>query len=269
MSKIPKIIGALLAALGIAGIITASMATPSLIVSIGVRAISTLKIVSIITACVGGGVFALGFVPNVVNLISSSNKKKMIKGKVEERKKTFDEYARDSLNPVKTRERLDDIKENNASLSPIVDKCINQMDRMDKLQDRYKMLLDANDAIYLNNTVPVIDDAETRLCRNIRNIINCCILVEDGSSELSDFDRQIIERAEGVDRRNEKLNRQREPLTISYRALARDLHGIILPKLLKIHQYSCGALTTSCRKSSALLHDIGLSEAPKNELKFN
>ena len=195
MSKIPKTIGAFLAALGIAGIITASMATPSLIVSIGVRAISTLKIVSVITACVGGGIFALGFVPNVANLISRSNDRKMIKGKVEERKKTFDEYAKDSLNPLKTRERLDDLKENNASLGPIVDKCVNQMDRMDKLQDRYKTLLEANDAIYLNNTVPVIDDAETRLCRNIRNIINCCILVEDGSSELSDFDRQIIDKA--------------------------------------------------------------------------
>ena len=195
MSKILKIIGALLVALGIAGIITASMATSALIVSIGVRAISTLKIISIITACVGGGVFVLSFVPKVANLISSSNNRKIIKGKVEERKKTFDEYARDSLNPVKTRERLDDLKENNASLSPIVDKCLSQMDRMDKLQDRYKTLLDANDAIYLNNTISVIDDAETRLCRNIRNIINCCILVEDGSSELSDFDRQIIDKA--------------------------------------------------------------------------
>ena len=158
----------------------------------------TAKLLSGMDTCpakFGGGVFVLSFVPKVANLISSSNNRKMIKGKVEERKKTFDEYARDSLNPVKTRERLDDLKENNASLSPIVDKCINQMDRMDKLQDRYKTLLDANDAIYLNNTISVIDDAETRLCRNIRNIINCCILVEDGSSELSDFDRQIIDKA--------------------------------------------------------------------------
>lgn len=195
MSKIPKIIGALLVVLGVIGIVTTSMATPALIVSIGVRAISTLSVLSIVTTCVGGGVFALGFVPNIINRINSSNNQKMIKGKVEERKKTFDEYAKDSLNPEKTRERLDDLKESNQGLTPIVDKCVNQMDRMDKLQERYKTLLEANDAIYLNDTISVIDDAETRLCRNIRNIINCCILVEDGSAQLSDFDNEIIDKA--------------------------------------------------------------------------
>lgn len=195
MSKIPKIIGALLVVLGVIGIITTSMATPALIVSIGVKAISTLSVLSIVTTCVGGGVFALGFVPNIINLINSSNNQKMIKGKVEERQKTFDEYAKDSLNPEKTRERLDDLKESNRELTPIVDKCINQMDRMDKLQDRYKTLIEANDAIYLNDTISVIDDAEKRLCRNIRNIINCCILVEDGSAQLSEFDNEIIDKA--------------------------------------------------------------------------
>ena len=195
MAKIPKILGAILAALGIAGIVTASMATPSLIVSIGVRAISMLKIASIAVTGIGAGTVALGFIPNIKNAISNSSNQKMLEGKKSERKKTFDEYAKDSLNPVKTRERLDDLKENNARLSPIVDRCVGQMNRMDKLQDRYKTLLNANDAIYLNDTIAVIDDAETRLCRNIRNIINCCILVEDGSSELSDFDNDIINKA--------------------------------------------------------------------------
>lgn len=196
MSKFPKALGVFLAAVGLIGLAAAAFATPSLIVSIGVRTIAALKTASIITACVGGGIFALGFVPNVKKLISRSNSQKLLKGKEAQRQKTFDEYARDSLNPEKTRERLADLKENNQSLAPIVDKCLGQMDRMDKLQERYKTLLEANDAIYLNDTVSVIDDAETRLCRNIRNIINCCILVEDGSSQLSDFDNEIIIRAE-------------------------------------------------------------------------
>ena len=29
----------------------------------------------------------------------------------------------------------------------------------------------------------------------MRNIINCCILVEDGSDDLSDFDNEIIEKS--------------------------------------------------------------------------
>lgn len=197
MSKIPKILGLILIAAGIAGIAVTAAATPSLIVGIGIRAIGALKTASIITACAGAGITGLGFIPNIKNLIANSNRQKMIEGKVAEKQKTFDAYAKDSLNPLKTRERFADLKESNPKLTPLIDRCTGQMDRMDKLQARYQTLLSANDATYLDNTVSVIDDAETRMCRNMRNIINCCILVEDGSDELSEFDNQIIGKALG------------------------------------------------------------------------
>ena len=195
MSRFPKILGAILLALGLAGVLMTNLATSSLIVSIGVRAIEGLKVAGFIVAGVGALTAALGFVPDVKRLIASSNSQKLLDGKNAERRKTFDAYAKDSLNPLKTRERLADLKESNARLTGLVDRCLAQMNRMDKLQDRYNTLLEANDAIYLSDTVGVINDAETRICRNIRNIINCCILVEDGSSDFSDFDLKIINQA--------------------------------------------------------------------------
>lgn len=197
MSKIPKILGAILIAAGAVGIAVTAAASPSLIVGIGIRAVSALQTASVITACVGAGTAALGFIPNIKNLIANNSRQKMIEGKVAEKQKTFDAYAKDSLNPLKTRERFADLKESNAKLTPLIDRCTGQMDRMDKLQARYQTLLSANDATYLENTVSVIDDAETRMCRNMRNIINCCILVEDGSDEFSAFDDQIIGKALG------------------------------------------------------------------------
>ena len=195
MSRIPKILGAILIAAGIIGVLAANAATPSLIVAVGIRAVHAMQIAAFAAIGVGAAAVALGFVPNIKRLVESNNRQKMLHGKIAEKQKTFDAYAKDSLNPAKNRERLDDLKESNPKLTPLVDRCVSQMNRMDKLQARYQTLLEANDATYLQNTVPVIDDAETRMCRNMRNIINCCILVEDGSDDLSEFDNQIIGKA--------------------------------------------------------------------------
>lgn len=195
MSKIPKIIGAVLLALGLTGILVTHFATAPLIVSLGVRTLSWLKTAGFLAAGAGALTLAVSFVPGVMHLIAGKSFQRQLDGAKAERRKTFDEYAKDSLNPLKTRERLSDLAENNPKLSRLTDRCLEQMNKMDKLQARYAALLSANDATYLDSTVAVIDDAETRMCRNMRNIINCCILVEDGSDDLSDFDNQIISKA--------------------------------------------------------------------------
>ena len=192
MSRFPKIFGAILLVLGLLGVLTTHLAGSALIVSLGVRAIEAIRIFGFAVAGVGALTCLLGFVPNVKRLIANSSLQKRLDGVKAEQRKTFDEYAKDSLNPARTRERLLDLKTNNSQLSRLVDDCLTQMNRMDKLQERYDTLLQANDAIYLQDTVAVINDAEKRLCRNIRNIINCCILVEDGSSSFSEFDHRII-----------------------------------------------------------------------------
>ena len=138
MSRIPKILGAILIAAGIIGVLAANAATPSLIVAVGIRAVHAMQIAAFAAIGVGAAAVALGFVPNIKRLVESNNRQKMLHGKIAEKQKTFDAYAKDSLNPAKTR---------------------------------------------------------TRMCRNMRNIINCCILVEDGSDDLSEFDNQIIGKA--------------------------------------------------------------------------
>ena len=195
MSKLFRIIGAFLTVIGVIGLAIAHIASPSLIVSIGIRTIQTLKIAGIIVSIIGLSSITTSLIPAVKNLIDHNTHQKKLKNTIAEKQKTFDEYAKDSLNPIKTRERLLDLQENNPQLTNIVERCINQMNQMDALQDRYTKLLEANDATYLNDTVSAINDAETRLCRNIRNIINCCILVEDGTSQLSDFDNEIINKS--------------------------------------------------------------------------
>ena len=170
MSRFPKLLRAILLALTLAGVLLTNLATSSLIVAIGVRAIGVINTIALITAGAGAATMAAGFIPNIKRLIDNSHSQKQLMGKKQEHR-------------------------NNSKLSSLVDRCLAQMNRMDKLQERYETLLEANDAIYLQDTVGVINDAETRLCRNIRNIINCCILVEDGSSELSPFDVKIINQA--------------------------------------------------------------------------
>lgn len=177
------------------GIIITNITRPHLLIQIGIRALDGLKTVLIITSLIGAGISTLSFVPQIKNLIDSGKHKRLLKESNEKKQNAFEEYSKDSLNPNKTRDRLATLKQNNTDLTEIVEKCLNQMDRMDNIQDRYTTLIQANDATYLNDTISAINDTETRLCHNIRNIINCCILVEDGSSTFSEFDMKIINKA--------------------------------------------------------------------------
>ena len=89
--------------------------------------------------------------------------------------------------------RFEQLRLNNPALDNLVERCLTQMDTIDMYQARHKSLLDANEAIYLEDTIEVIDNSERRMCRNFRNIINCCILVEDTDKGEEALDRDIIE----------------------------------------------------------------------------
>jgi predicted nuclease with TOPRIM domain len=138
-----------------------------LLIQIGIRALDGLKTTLIITSLIGAGISTLSFVPKIKNLIDSGKHKRLLKESNEKKQNAFEEYSKDSLNPNKTRDRLATLKQNNTDLTEIVEKCLNQMDRMDSIQDRYTTLIQANDATYLNDTISAINDTETRLCHNI------------------------------------------------------------------------------------------------------
>lgn len=207
--KVPKywkalrILGYLLLALGAAGVIVnaATLSHPSsaLIVELGIKAIhslqTTLKVTSFLLLGAGAASLAGGTVPLLISSVRAQSNTRLIESRKIEDTKSLTEYAKDSLNPEKTRVRLEQLRRNNPNLSDLVDRCLSQMDRIDTYQARHKSLLDANEAIYLEDTIEVIDQSEKRMCQNFRNIINCCILIEDTDSTADELDRDIIESA--------------------------------------------------------------------------
>ncbi len=192
--KALRIGGYVLAAAGIFGIGVASAAPPAMIIAVGVRGVSAISAVSGVVAGAGAVAVTGGTVPAIVKKVKSKSETKLIESKKEADEKNFSEYAKDSLNPEKTRVRLEQLRNNNPSLNDIVDRCIEQMDKMDNYQSRQKSLLEANEAVYLSDTVFVLDESERRMCRNFRNIINCCIIVEY-SDNNDDLDMATIQSA--------------------------------------------------------------------------
>lgn len=187
-----RIIGAIFAAAGLCGLGVGMLASSAMIVAIGVGGVNAISALSTISLGVGVAFLAGGIVPPAVRSIQSQNQQKQLESDREEDRKKFSDYAKDSLNPTKTRARLEQLRRNNPQLSNLVDRCLEQMDRMDSCQSRQRNLIDANEAIYLEDTVEMLDQSEKRICRNIRNIINCCILVEDNSGSVNELDGTII-----------------------------------------------------------------------------
>lgn len=100
----------------------------------------------------------------------------------QEHSKVLTDYAEDSTNPDFTRKRFQQLRHEIPDLGDLIDECLTQMNRMDKLQAKQQILIDTNDALYLRETVTVLDNVERRLCRNFRNVINLCIAAEDCDS---------------------------------------------------------------------------------------
>lgn len=178
---------------GLVGLAVGLSAPPALIVAIGIKGVSSIAALSGIVAATGAVSLAGGTAAAVVSSVKKQNSTKLLESELESERKSFSDYAKDSLNPEKTRVRFEQLRKNNPSLGDIIDKCIIQMDKMDSFQSRQQSLLDANEAVYLLDTVEVIRESERRMCRNFRNIINCCILVEDSTSDVSELDYDVID----------------------------------------------------------------------------
>jgi hypothetical protein len=199
--KFPKlpIFTLLIAIISAIGIGITSINNPELIVSVGVRPIETWHTIAITTTAIAGTATVLSFIPYVQKTIKlkqlNGKNRQMLDAKIENDKQTFDDYAKDSLNPVLARKRLLNLLEHNPNMSQIINLCIEQMDKMDRYQGKLQTLIDANEAIYLNDTISALDNAEKRMCKNYRSIINCLMLFEDGNETMTDSDNDIITKA--------------------------------------------------------------------------
>ncbi|MBQ1388995.1 MAG: hypothetical protein IIY78_05150 [Clostridia bacterium] len=195
INKAAAIGGGVAAVAGIVGVAVAASQPASLIIALGVRGIAALKVGSWAAVGVGVAAGAGSTVPAVKDKLKHNNDVRLIESRQNEEQKSLEEYAHDSLNPEKTSARLIQLAENNPKLTELTNKCLDQLEKMDGYQKKHKSLLDANDAVYLRDTIEVINESERRMCRNMRNIINCCILVEDGSGGIEDLDADIISTA--------------------------------------------------------------------------
>jgi len=93
--------------------------------------------------------------------------------------KILADYAEDSTNPDFTRKRLQQLWKEIPETEELVERCLEQMDRMDRLQAKQEFLIESNSASYLKDTVSVLDNVERRICRNFQSIINLCIATDD------------------------------------------------------------------------------------------
>lgn len=188
-------IGALLVAAGATGIIAGAFATSAMIVQFGVRALSALGILSYVAVGLGAGVACAGIIPPIVRASKRKKEERLLTERKRSELMEQSEYAKDSLNPEKTRARLEQLKEHNEKLSNLMDICLRQLYRIDTYQERQNSLLEANEAIYLEDTKLVLEESERRMCHNFRNIINCCILIENTDGGTEELDGNIIDEA--------------------------------------------------------------------------
>lgn len=103
-------------------------------------------------------------------------------------------YAEDSENPELAKARLTQLVKELPWTQEIVQQCQEQMRTMDTLQARQETLIKANDAVYLKDTVEVLNNVERRLCRNFQSIINLCIVASsNGGSSAGKINKLLVD----------------------------------------------------------------------------
>ena len=151
--KVLRISGTALFAVGLVGIGVGVSAPSSLIIAVGVRGLSAISTVSGVVLGTGIAAATGGTVPAIISSVKKKNETRLLESRHESDMKNLSEYAKDSLNPEKTRVRLEQLRKNNPNLSELVDSCLEQMDKINTYQARHKSLIAANEAIYLQDTI--------------------------------------------------------------------------------------------------------------------
>lgn len=190
------ILGSFLTVLGGVSFLFFNTNNPHLVISLGIINIMYFQIVSALIFFVGVLllVSVVGFIVYSRVKMLSTNRKTFLRAQNSKRDdmEIHKHYGEDSFNPEFARARLTQLCRNTPCLSDIVKTCLAQMDKMDDYQERQRTLIECNDAVYLNDTISVLDSTEHRMYYNIRNIINCCILVEGSDANTNMLDMDII-----------------------------------------------------------------------------
>lgn len=158
-----------------------------IIIGFGVRMLSTVYITELAVAVAGFGFTIIRSIPFLKARALKKREKEQQIAQKRQQSQVLTNYNENSENPDYTRKRLRFLQNEMSGLDDLVARCLQQMDSMDDLQARQGVLIEANDALYLKDTVAVFDKVERRICRNFRNIINLCIAAD--SSDALDMEK--------------------------------------------------------------------------------
>ena len=152
----------------------------TVIVELGIGTYRILNLVAMVSAGAGGLMIVGGLVKkaNHESKIAIERADDLI-----EKAETLSlEYAQ---NPRYVRQQLKRFEESkDYAVRDLVDKCVGQLDLMDKRQAQMNELLRLNNADYLRDLNKVLDDTELRICQNIKKIVNMLIIADDDSFDL-------------------------------------------------------------------------------------
>ena len=162
----------------------------TVIVELGIGTYRILNLVAMVSAGAGGLMIVGGLVKkaNHESKIAIERADDLI-----EKAETLSlEYAQ---NPRYVRQQLKRFEESkDYAVRDLVDKCVGQLDLMDKRQAQMNELLRLNNADYLRDLNKVLDDTELRICQNIKKIVNMLIIADDDSFEEDSVDHQMADK---------------------------------------------------------------------------
>ena len=154
----------------------------TLVIQFGIRLFHLAQYLAL-----GAGVGFLGLALGSV-AITKVSEQKLLAEKRREQKLLAERRAEEerdvdvrTTTPDAIRDNFERILRKNPGLDETIERCLDQMNRMDRQQARLQHLIDNNDALFATGAIDVLDQVETQLCGNFRNIIN--VFVAGGCNE--------------------------------------------------------------------------------------
>lgn len=180
-----------------------------IIIKHNIRVLQTIRRAGLITLLIGTP-FALG---GAIPLITSASKERRQLAKQQSQQdqqaRLLAKYAKNSSDPVLTKKVLMSIRDSFPESEEIIDLCFQQMEQIDRYQDKQQLLINTNNAHYLSDTMMVFDEVEQKNCRSFQAIANLFIAADD----LSDLDIDKI--GESLEANKRRLDQIQDLLQIS------------------------------------------------------
>ena len=161
-----------------------------LIIKFGIVAANSLKTITILFGVI---VFLLMAINNIPALIASVNASS-------NKKKSQDlglQYRSKKSGPEEIREQLELAMKQRASLSGKIDRCILQLDEIEKQLERFDRLIRINEAVSLESAREALEETQRTICSNLKWVINSNVAAsehDDGAiSRLNENIDEVLE----------------------------------------------------------------------------